>query len=501
MAAKQKETPVNARRRQPLSTLSSLTHEWNTARTAAKGWAQFLDSVQITGLRGWAGETVEFRFPVVAIAGENGAGKSTVLKAAAAAYVAQQQTGLTFNPDDFFPNTPWETVQGVTLRYQLRRGEQIETTTMTKPTSRWRGMPRRFHRPLFFLDVSRIQPINTLIGYGKIAKQSNFAGDLTPASESDRALLSRIMNRKYTTSSMATYRDKRIGVLSTGAGAYSNFHQGAGEDATADLVALLRAAPRNSLIIIDEVEASLHPRAQRRLMAELFEIAKDHRMQFILSTHSPTILEQLPTEARVYVQTQRGGGRNIMYGVTAQFAMSLMDDIEHPDLVLFCEDIEASTLIDALLTEEAPEISKRVEILPAGAASTVALLGGLADKDLLPAACLSVLDADQKASAGCVTLPGTAAPEIEVFGALDEPAWEKVAARLGVRTGDLLEAVDDARQLSNHHAWTRRVAEHLGPRVRVDRVWESIAAVWAQEAVDPGQRADFVGAIQQRFAD
>ncbi len=492
---------MNAARRQPLPTLSSLTHEWNTARTAAKGWAQFLDSVQITGMRGWDGETVEFRFPVVAIAGENGAGKSTVLKAAAAAYVAQQQSGLTFNPDDFFPNTPWETVKGVTLRYQLRRGEQIETTTMTKPTSRWRGMPRRVHRPLFFLDISRTQPINTLIGYGKIAKQSNFAGDLTPASEADRALLSRIMNKTYTASSMATYQNKQIGVLSTGVGAYSNFHQGAGEDATADLVALLRGAPRNSLVIIDEVEASLHPRAQRRLMAELFEIAKDSRMQFILSTHSPTILEQLPTEARVYVQTQRGGGRNIMYGVTAQFAMSLMDDSEYPELVLFCEDTQASTLIDALITEEAPEISKRVEVLPAGAASTVVMLGGLADKNLLPAACLSVLDADQQASAGCITLPGTAAPEPEVFGALDEPAWEKVAARLGVRVGDLLEAVDDARQIGNHHAWTRRVAEHLGPRVRVDRVWENIAAVWAQEVVDPVQRANFVEAIKQRFAE
>ncbi|MFK0049897.1 ATP-dependent nuclease [Streptomyces sp. NPDC090741] len=500
MAAEQRETIVNARR-QPLPTLSSLTHEWNTARTAAKGWAQFLDSVQITGLRGWTGETVEFRFPVVAIAGENGAGKSTVLKAAAAAYVAQQEGGLTFNPDDFFPNTPWETVQGVTLRYQLRRGEQIETTTMTKPTSRWRGMPRRVHRPLFFLDISRTQPINTLIGYGKIAKQSNFAGDLTPASEADRALLSRIMNKTYTASSIATYQDKRIGVLSIGAGAYSNFHQGAGEDATADLVALLRGAPRNSLVIIDEVEASLHPRAQRRLMAELFEIAKDNRIQFILSTHSPTILEQLPTEARVYVQAPRGGGRHIMYGVTAHFAMSLMDDTEHPELVLFCEDAEASTLIDALITEEAPDISKRVEILPAGAASTVVILGGLADKNLLPAPCLSVLDADQKISAGCLRLPGTAAPEVEVFAALDEPAWEKVAARLGVRIGDLLEAVDDARQIGNHHAWTRRVADRLGPRVRVDRVWENIAAVWAQEAVDPVERADFVDAIRHRFSE
>ncbi|WP_162911700.1 ATP-dependent nuclease [Streptomyces koyangensis] len=273
-----------------------MTNEWNTARNTSKGWPLFLDAVQIEGLRGWNGESIEFRFPVVAIAGENSAGKSTILKAAAAAYTAEQSGGYTFYPDDFFPNTPWETVQGVTLTYQIRRGSKIDTQTLRKLTSRWRGMPDRFTRPLFFLDISRTQPVNTQIGYGKAATKANFTAAVTPFSDADRTLLSRIMNRPYTASGMATYQNKQIGVLNTGAGEYSNFHQGAGEDATADLVDLLRAAPDRSLIIIDEVEASLHPRAQRRLMAELFQIAEKRRMQFILSTHSATIMEQLPTE-------------------------------------------------------------------------------------------------------------------------------------------------------------------------------------------------------------
>lgn len=103
--------------------LSPLTHEWNTARNTAKGWPQFLEAVHVDGLRGWNNETVEFRFPVVAVAGENGAGKSTILKVAAAAYVANQENGLTFYPDDFFPNTPWESVEGVALGY--RSGAEI----------------------------------------------------------------------------------------------------------------------------------------------------------------------------------------------------------------------------------------------------------------------------------------------------------------------------------------------------------------------------------------
>ncbi|MFJ4968486.1 AAA family ATPase [Streptomyces sp. NPDC088755] len=183
-----------------------------------------MEAVHVDGLRGWNGETIEFRFPIVAVAGENGAGKSTILKVAAAAYVANQENGLTFYPDDFFPNTPWESVDGVALRYQIRHGNSVSNLTLRKPTKRWRGMPERFERPVFFLDISRTQPINTLVGYGKIAKELNFPGDIRPFSESDRSLLSRIMNKSYTSSGMAKYENKQVGVLTTDAGEYSNFH-------------------------------------------------------------------------------------------------------------------------------------------------------------------------------------------------------------------------------------------------------------------------------------
>jgi energy-coupling factor transporter ATP-binding protein EcfA2 len=161
--------------------------------------------VHIEGVRGWTGESVEFRFPIVAIAGENGAGKSTILKVAAAAYVSGQEDSLTFYPDDFFPSTPWETVEGVILTYRIRRGEQIDTQTLRKLTKRWRGMPGRHKRPVFFLDISRTQPINTLVGYGKIAKELSFPGDVTPFDDNDRALLSRIMGKSYTASGIAQY--------------------------------------------------------------------------------------------------------------------------------------------------------------------------------------------------------------------------------------------------------------------------------------------------------
>jgi predicted ATP-dependent endonuclease of OLD family len=91
-----------------------------------------------------------------------------------------------------------------------------------------------------------------------------------------------------------------VGLLQREWGEVSQFHQGAGEDATLDLFRTLQNVPQNALLVIDEVEASLHPRAQRRLIRFLLWLSRIKRVQIILSTHSPYVLEELPQEARVF---------------------------------------------------------------------------------------------------------------------------------------------------------------------------------------------------------
>jgi len=78
---------------------------------------------------------------------------------------------------------------------------------------------------------------------------------------------------------------------------YSGFHQGAGETTVAEL--LEADLPQYSLVLIDEIESSLHPRAQRRLLRDLAERCRERQLQIILTTHSPYILEELPAEARL----------------------------------------------------------------------------------------------------------------------------------------------------------------------------------------------------------
>jgi len=49
-------------------------------------WPKRLDWLEISGLRGWTGQRFEMRYPIMAVVGENGVGKSTIIQAAASVY-------------------------------------------------------------------------------------------------------------------------------------------------------------------------------------------------------------------------------------------------------------------------------------------------------------------------------------------------------------------------------------------------------------------------------
>ncbi|MFB0833413.1 ATP-dependent nuclease [Arthrobacter halodurans] len=468
----------------PAPTASKLTSAWDTDRHAGKGWPQFLSSVQVQGLRGWDGEAVEFRYPVVAIAGTNGAGKSTILKAAAAAYRAPSVgNALTYYPDDFFPNTPWEAVHGVVLTYTIRQGDATETITVRKRTSRWRGAPERKQRPSFFLDISRIQPANTQIGYGRTAQEVISLGTTEALAKEQVAQLSRTLGRNYEKARIERSEEKQVGVVTHSGVEYSNFHQGAGEDSILDLLALVSAAPQKSLVIIDEVEASLHPQAQRGLVTELLRMATDKQLQIILSTHSPYILEQLPPIARVFISVDRESKRDVLYGVSADFALNLMDDERHEELDIYCEDESAVYLIERILAAGAQETLKRIRLVSVGPANTVIALASIASAGKLPRAALCVVDADQKQSSDYLRLPGTEAPEKEVYFALTDDHWAAVGERLGRSGGEVLDAKDRAMAIENHHAWNGEIARLIGGTLRPSRVWEAIADVWVRDVL------------------
>ena len=81
---------------------------------------------------------------------------------------------------------------------------------------------------------------------------------------------------------------------------YSEFHMSSGERT------ILRISKdishlEDALILIDEVDTGLHPYTQQQLMLELQRIALRQRLQIIVASHSPVILDSVPLEGRKFL--------------------------------------------------------------------------------------------------------------------------------------------------------------------------------------------------------
>src|SRR6185437_15552835 len=111
------------------------------------GWPKRLDWIEVSGMRGWSRQRFDCGFPIMAIVGENGSGKSTVLQCAASVYRPPgPPTAKGRFASDFFPDTAWETIRNAEIGYAIREGNNPVVNSVRKPGGRWRGNPERRER-------------------------------------------------------------------------------------------------------------------------------------------------------------------------------------------------------------------------------------------------------------------------------------------------------------------------------------------------------------------
>lgn len=481
----------------PVSTpMRRLQKAWSTGT----GWPKRLDWIEIDGVRGWTGQRFELRFPIMAVVGENGAGKTTVLQTAASVY-SWRLDGRKREQfaSDFFMDTAWDHLRGVDLRYAVREGDRPSTGSVKKPTTRWRGSPQRPERAVRWIDLSRVQPVSARVGYLKLANAAFTEASATLFEDPRLRRFSGIMGRSYDGARMAVLSEdssRPVPVIDQQGTQYSGFHQGAGETTVAELLHI--DIPRYSLVLIDELETSLHPRVQRRLMRDLADRCRELQLQVILTTHSPYVLDELPPEARAHILQSHAGERTIVYGASPEFAMTKMDDVPHYECDIFVEDERAASMLVEILAATDTSLVPRCRVIPCGAASVGQALGQMVAKNRFPTPTCVFLDGDNAPAPGCELLPGEDAPERVVFEALSTHQWANLDKRLGRPFPDVADALSSTMALADHHEWVRHAANRLTLGTEV--LWAALCAEWATALLDADQGRSIVQSISDRIA-
>lgn len=469
-------------------------------------WQHFINSVKISNIHGWNNQEMFFRFPVVAIVGENGIGKSTFLKAAVCAY--ENTVGQTFYPSKMFVSTRWDenALSNATIEYKVRIGNSENKPLRWRKSNDWGFTPKKDKpkRSVYFLDISRTLPLDATAGYAKIAKTATTeAGNETVLTEETIRELSYVLGHSYAGARFVgtdVNEERKIGLLTKDCGEISQFHQGAGEGSILDVFKLLQDIPCYSLLVIDEIENSLHPQAQRRLVQYLLKLAKAKKLQVILSTHSPFILDELPPIARIMLM-RLSNRKEIIYEFSTDFALSTIDDKAHPELFVSVEDEEAIALfweITKRADSRYPELCAKISIRAVGSYTVVKQIDDLHRVGALPYNSLCIVDGDKRMECPhCLALPGSIAPERQVFMDLKSLNWNKLDDRFDIGAGSLFKILDDACLLPDHHKWTEYVGNHI--KRSKNYVWAIMIEEWCKQCLDDSTAEAFIEKVLEKL--
>ncbi len=453
-------------------------------------------------IRGLYPCSIAFEYPITAIAGRNGSGKSTILAMACCAYhnkisgytpFDRSKNYYTFS-DFFFSTSDEEKPEGIDISYvfygnfRSKSGQTFTRGTQIRRKRRggkWNDYNRRLSRNVIFFGIQRIVPPSerkTERSYSSKFKSTSLNAEMK---ERILEIAGRIMGKRYSSLDLRTVDQRRLFVVDHQSRHYSGFNMGAGENAIFSILIELFLAGKGSLIVIDEIELGLHAEAQKRMIAELKQLCKEFHCQIICSTHSGHILDALPPEGRKFIETYSNKSV-ITTGISSTYAMGILSGEKTDEMVILVEDKVGETIIREILPAS---IRNRVKACPIGSDQAVLrqLAAHFREEDY---SCVAYLDGDKRTQQRDAKakiknhlerhyngmneiafnewlndhlsyLPGSECPEKWLLQALSAQNIETLSNVLLVDIDQLKEIIDRAAAMPTHQEF-HFIAERTG---------------------------------------
>ncbi|ONM43033.1 hypothetical protein BXT89_15045 [Halopseudomonas pachastrellae] len=316
--------------------------------------------------------------PVTAILGPNGNGKSTILHALACAFEPNGQ-GEDYKFSSFFlPNTDalWNGSK-LEIVHSYRDDATMHDRAVRaykKTNVRW--TPRYANRPkrdVFYIGIDKCVPMiesekkNAKINYSTKAVTEEVI-------ETILSKASTILNREYSKYNIHTASGKTFIGVEVDALRYSAISMSAGEQKIFYILERLYRAPKNSLLLIDELDLLLHDSAMKKLISVINERAKDKNLQVIFTTHRESVLE---LEGVINIRhIVRVAEKSLCFNETKPDAINRLTGSQPKPIEVFVEDDLASAIVKKIASSYRG--ARHVSIQRYGAAiNCFTVVGGL----------------------------------------------------------------------------------------------------------------------------
>jgi len=472
-------------------------------------YQRYLQAIHIVKMRGLSDVNVRFDFPVTALIGPNGGGKSTILGAAACVYKETKTK-------DFFPKssfgdtsmTDWSVDYELLNRDKGQNGHSVLRRKVKFRALRW---IRRnvLSRDVSYFGIGRTVAVSERPEFRKLTKPTYGCPENLDALSSNVAkqiehILGKSVNgfRKTTISSDG----KQIFHIGENQGQdYSEFHFGAGESSIIRIVEAIESKPDHSLILIEELENGLHPVATRRLVEYLISSAKRKHNQVIFTTHSDEALFPLPSEA---IWACCAG--NVQQGKLSVKSLRILTGEVGNKLSIFVEDEFAKIIVEIIIQTllQDKDAIEQVETYALGGDGTaVTVHKNRKDDPTVKHKSLCIIDGDSQQvdneEQGIFRLPNHGQkPEVSVFQGIlanidSNIALLTVSLHLSVETEQsrVRAAIQDVSyKCRDPHLYFAQIGSRLG-LIPEEVVRRAFVSIWVQENKE--LFADIVKAINR----
>lgn len=439
-------------------------------RVKKLSYTKYLPTLRMSNVRSFTNQTISLDFPITAIIGTNGGGKSTILGSVALAYKSVK-------PGDFFPksNIGDTSMADWRIDYEiLDRGVSKSAPVQRSArfvAAKWRR-ENVLDRKVVFIPIGRTVPANEITRYRQfigLAQRTDVTKtDIDPAF---LAHVSRILGKDasgYQKVSLANDPSRSILVGKRKKNDYSQFHFGAGEASIIEMVIRIEETGDNALILIEEIENGLHPLATQKMVEYLFDVANRKKAQIIFTTHSEHALSVLPPKA-IWACID---GTAYQGKLTIESLRALTGGVAK-DRAIFVEDEFAKDLCEEMIRQYAPEIIDRLEVHKAGGFPyVVEVLRHHNENPVIKQKAVALIDGDNpplsEPNDYVVELPD-GSPEANVYGFVESSAAE-VAALVQQRCqcpslgqDKIVEALKQVLiDTTDHHLYFAKLGQRLG---------------------------------------
>lgn len=286
-----------------------------------------IHSLEINDFRGFENKSIKLGKYITAISGKNGLGKSTILalignacelKVADGKTIFNSQFGTKFGEifkasKEFDKSGSNKCKINFSLLTRPNEINDVKICRVTWQKDRFRLIPeskgetinsRKKEWPSIYLGLSRLYPIGEAKDEGVNIKDINLSSEERKHFlENYVEILNLDVNDEIGVELInidETSRKKGVGVTTS---QYSAVTNSAGQDNIGQIILAILSFERLSkskyssynggLLLIDEIDATLHPVAQIKLIRYLYKMCKHLRLQVIFTTHSVSLLEDI----------------------------------------------------------------------------------------------------------------------------------------------------------------------------------------------------------------